>query len=471
MEWDEVNRLFLPVSWSSFPTSDDSNLLLKLLPDHMKGGLSLMATDLENVYFESLSRRQLTRRIDDALSSAADTQSQSQSVVVGIGEDGEKLLQESVDKLLSAVTTGTAKADITHEAFEHIVSITVTGGFTIKFLTSSLEHQSSAALAAHLVNPLLGVCSSLLALLRDSSGSDDALLKRIESAIDSSGTAERMDEGRATKRFMSVGGPALLQRWTQRSVGAKEKDLQPVTLSLPSRSQRPFSPAQSQPRPPTPKRKASASPAPEQPPLRKASHASPSPTKPPASSIAQRMLDHHGGEKGERVGWDDSQRSSRSSTSAKGKDRAPSPMAIEEPAARAAEAPVRVTETDEDEEPATEDDEDPTGALPPPQQRRRSPSPLGFPPLRSSHPSSSAASPPPPTATSAISDTLDAPQAERAPTPSPSPAEDAAAKRRRRQEEEQAAEEQAEKERRKARLQKVSAAPAAASKKKKLKKL
>lgn len=114
----QVNRLFLPVSWSSFPTSDDSNLLLKLLPDHMKGGLSLMATDLENVYFESLSRRQLTRRIDDALSSAADTQSQSQSVFVGIGEDGEKLLQESVDKLLSAVTTGTAKADITHEAFE-----------------------------------------------------------------------------------------------------------------------------------------------------------------------------------------------------------------------------------------------------------------------------------------------------------------------------------------------------------------
>lgn len=101
----------------------------------------------------------------------------------------------------------------------------MTGGFTTKFLTSSLEHQSSAALAAHLVNPLLGVCSSLLALLRDSSGSDDALLKRIESAIDSSGTAERMDEGRATKRFMSVGGPALLQRWTQRSVGAKEKEL------------------------------------------------------------------------------------------------------------------------------------------------------------------------------------------------------------------------------------------------------
>ncbi|GJN87562.1 hypothetical protein Rhopal_000516-T1 [Rhodotorula paludigena] len=453
MEWDEVNRLFLPISWSSFPTSDDSNLLLKLLPDPKKGGLSLMATDLENVYFESLSRRQLTRRIDDALSNSAD--SQSQGVVVGIGEDGAKLLQESVDKLLSA----------------HIVSITVTGGFTIKFLTSSLEHQSSAALAAHLVNPLLGVCSSLLALLRDSSGSDDALLKRIELAIDSSGTAERMDEGRATKRFMSVGGPALLQRWTQRSVGAKEKDLQPVTLSLPSRSQRPFSPAQSQPPPPTPKRKASASPAPEQPPPRKASHVSPSPPKPPASSIAQRMLDHHGGEKGERVGWDDSQRSSRSSTSAKGKDRAPSPMAIEEPAARAAEAPVRATESDEDEEPATEDDEGPTGALPPPQQRRRSPSPLGFPPLRSSHPSSSAASPPPPTATSDISDTLDAPQADRAPTPSPSPAEDAAAKKRRRQEEEQAAEEQAEKERRKARLQKMSAAPAAASKKKKLKKL
>lgn len=79
-----------------------------------------MATDLQNVYFESLNSRQTNRRFEDALAADADTQSQTQSqdVMVGIGDEGEKLLHHSVEKLLSSVTGGTARASLSHEAFE-----------------------------------------------------------------------------------------------------------------------------------------------------------------------------------------------------------------------------------------------------------------------------------------------------------------------------------------------------------------
>ncbi|GAA5934892.1 hypothetical protein JCM3775_001668 [Rhodotorula graminis] len=298
----------LPVHWSSF-----DNLLVKVL--FKDGQLSLMATDLEAVYFESLTARQLNRRLEDALATLnaqIQSQTQSQGIMVGIGDEGERLLRESVDALVAAVADGSATVDISHEAFEHIVSVTVPSSFTVRFLTTSLEHQSSPALAAHLVAPLLGVCSSLLALLRDASTDDADLLRRVETAIDGSGTAERMQEGRAARRFMGVGGPALLGRWVQRSLGAKEKDLQPVTLSLPTRSStRLFSPSTSTsasqaaapPRPSPTKRRRSPSPV----------VASPSPTPSPAKrapppSFANRMLNHRGAASaGERVAWDDSQ--------------------------------------------------------------------------------------------------------------------------------------------------------------------
>ena len=213
-----------------------------------------MATDLEQVYFESLTPRQLNRRLEDALgtlNAQSQSQTQGEGVMVGIGDEGERLLRESVDALITAVADGSARVDISHEAFEvrrslpepaadsqadpfpplqHIVSVTVPSSFTMRFLTTSLEHQSSAALAAHLVTPLLGVCSSLLALLRDASTDDADLLRRVETAIDGSGQAERMQEGRAARRFMGVGGPALLGRWLQRSLGAKEKDLRASSL-------------------------------------------------------------------------------------------------------------------------------------------------------------------------------------------------------------------------------------------------
>ncbi|GAA5840929.1 hypothetical protein JCM9279_001263 [Rhodotorula babjevae] len=303
-DWSEAGQLLLPVPWSSF-----DGLLVKVLA--RAGQLSLMATDLDNVFFEALTPRQLNRRLEDALGTL-NSQSQSQGIMVGIGDDGERLLRESVDALVSAVVDGSATVEISHEAFEHIVSITVPSSFTLRFLTTSLEHQSSPALASHLVTPLLGVCSSLLALLRDTSTDDSDLLRRVETAVDGSGQAERMQEGRAARRFIGVGGPALLGRWVQRSLGAKEKDLQPVTLSLPTRSStRLFSPsitstasqAAAPPHPSPTKRRRSPSPI----------LASPSPSASPAKrapppSFASRMLDHRAAmSTGERVAWDDSQ--------------------------------------------------------------------------------------------------------------------------------------------------------------------
>lgn len=111
----QASRHFLPLPWSSF-----DNLLVKVLSDS-SGRLSLMATDLEAVYFESLTPRQLNRRVEDAMGTLAGTsqgQSQSQGVMVGIGEEGERLLKESVDALVAAVGDGSARVEISHEAFE-----------------------------------------------------------------------------------------------------------------------------------------------------------------------------------------------------------------------------------------------------------------------------------------------------------------------------------------------------------------
>ncbi|BGP38780.1 hypothetical protein JCM10450v2_002734 [Rhodotorula kratochvilovae] len=467
MDWDEAGRLFLPIPWSSF---DD--LLLKVLYDK-SGRLSLMATDLENVYFESLTQRQVNRRVEDALGTlASEGGSQSQGVMVGIGEDGERLLQESVDALIGAVSDGSARVAISHEAFEHIISISLPGSFTMRFLASSLEHQSASALASHLVTPLLGVCSSLLALLREQSTDDAALLQRVEKAIDGSGTAERMDEGRAGRRFMSVGGPALLGRWVQRSLGAKEKDLQPVTLSLPSRPARPFSPSQPAPAPSRSqqqtKRKPSGSP--PSPPARKAAHAhaspsaSPSPQK-PSGSIAGRMLDYRTGG-GERVGWDDSQPATGAAAAgaAKGKGRA---MDVEEPAPSPSSGDGSASQT------ATETQL----SIPPPQQLRQLQEEEHLPaqagdttvedePTTDEEPAPSsraALSPPPPSASAS--------QPPAAPSPSPlaaAAAEDAREAKKRTTREEEKERELA---KRRERLEKLKAAKGGAGVKKKVKKL
>ncbi|GAA5910322.1 hypothetical protein JCM8208_006007 [Rhodotorula glutinis] len=378
MDWSEAGQLLLPVPWSSF-----DGLLVKVISKD--GQLSLMATDLETVYFESLTPRQLNRRLEDALgtlNAQSQSQTQSEGIMVGIGDEGERLLRESVAALVAAVADGSATVEISHEAFEHIVSITVPSSFTLRFLTTSLEHQSSPALAAHLVTPLLGVCSSLLALLRDASTDDADLLRRVETAIDGSGQAERMQEGRAARRFMGVGGPALLGRWVQRSLGAKEKDLQPVTLSLPTRSStRLFSPTTSTtasqaaaPAHPSPtKRRRSPSP----------SLASPSPSpspsfakRAPLPSFASRMLDHRGvASAGERVAWDDSQSQAQALGAESLAESLPLPSAAQAPSSahgdedeqeRGGSRGRRGAGTTDEGEPSTDDEVAPARAAPSP---------------------------------------------------------------------------------------------------------
>lgn len=111
-------------------------------------------------------------------------------------------------------------------------------GHVLRFLTTSLQLVSAATLAAHLVSPLLGICSGLLSLLSehatplgpavltDTDSPDRAtLFKRIEGAIDASGSAERIKQGTAVETFARVGGPELLGRWIQHTLGVREKDL------------------------------------------------------------------------------------------------------------------------------------------------------------------------------------------------------------------------------------------------------
>ncbi|BGO90404.1 hypothetical protein NBRC10512_004111 [Rhodotorula toruloides] len=443
MDWDEISPKFLPVPWAPF-TSSEGNLLLKLVYLAKEGVLAVMATDLENVYFETLNRRQTNKRLGDALRANADSQS---DVALGIGEEGELLLQESVENLLSAVSSGTAKAEISHEAFEHFIKITIPDRFTVDFLTISLENRSASILASHLVTPLLGVCSSLLALLRDASTDDEALLKRIESAVDSSGKAERMDEGRSMTRFMGLGGPALLGRWTQRSLGAKEKDLQPVTLSLPNRPQRPFSPALNSP---APKRKRSPSPRlPSPPPQQFEPRESVSPIK-PVASLAHRMLDHAGA-KGERIGWDDSQTQQHE----------PVPPHNGRSEAKKEVEPVAAADQSvEEEEPATDEDEPLPASSPLLTSVDRSPSQR--PPRHLPHASPSGrrdASTTPTATQKSIADASPPPTAETDPEAAEKERKKEAAKKAK------AAEEEEEKARRRARLQKAAAGPAQPKKK------
>ncbi|GAA5828324.1 hypothetical protein JCM11251_006198 [Rhodosporidiobolus azoricus] len=345
--WEDVDPLLLPLPFASYST-DEGPLLLKLLYNPEKATLALMATDLSAVFFEGLNRRQLQRRVQDALDEGGESQG-SQGVMIGIGEDGEALLHDTVEKLLDAVAEGKAKVRLEQQGFDPLVKVTVPGSFTISFLTTSLEQRSSAVLSQHLVIPLLGVATSLLSLIPDLPLAQNEILDRVAAAVDTSGSAERR-EGTAAARFMQVGGGGLVSRWIQKTQKVTEADLQPITLTFPSsRSSRPFSPTASA----SPvKRKPSVSPATTSPPSRKRSGASPSSSR-PAPSIAQRMLDSHGGA-GERVSWDDSQ--AASSASSKGKGRA----AEEDEQDQHAEIPpaAQSNASVDEEEPATDEEDD-----------------------------------------------------------------------------------------------------------------
>ncbi|GAA5918976.1 hypothetical protein JCM1841_002669 [Sporobolomyces salmonicolor] len=381
---EELSTAFLPIPWSSFPSSSSpsGNLLLKCFSDD--GIFAILATDLEQVYFDSLNRRQLGRRVDDALNSSAQTQSQSQGVIAGIGEDGEKLLQDSVHLLLEAVRSGQAKAELVNEAFEHILSITVPGRFTIRFLMMSLEQQSAAALASHLISPLLGVSSGLLALLREAIPDEETLLNRVESVADASGRAERLSAGRACRTWFRVGGAALLGRWTQRFTCTKDRHIQPISLSLPTaRSSRPtlFSAASRSPL--KSRRSPSASP-----PLGTTLNHASTPSKLKAG-FAHQMVDHGAaGLRGEKIGWDDTQPIAHGSiTGFSGQVNHVEDEPITDPAEENAQ---------EEEEPATEEEDE---SAPSPSGFSLPPSSRAAPSVR--HRSELAFSPPSATATTA----------------------------------------------------------------------
>ncbi|GAA6014178.1 hypothetical protein JCM10207_006123 [Rhodosporidiobolus poonsookiae] len=466
MSWVDVERRFLSVPWSSAPSSDGDAqpLLLKLLYDPEQYTLSIMAYDQASsqVVYETLNRRQLQRRVEDALEN--EQESAGSQVMVGIGEDGEQLLQKTVDKLLDAVRTESATASFQDVAFEPIVDLSVGKSLSFRFRPTSLEQRSAAVLVEHLLNPLLGANVALLSVLRQSTADDEALQEQVAQAVDASGSAERDKPGNASRRFMSLGGAGIVTRWLQRTVKEKEKNIHPVTLSLPSRSTRAatFSPS------PT-KRKRTASPTTAtSPPPRKVSQPS---SSHPTPSMAQRMLDHHGG-KGERVGWEDSQPVPLS-PSKKGKGRAIEP---EEGGGDAAMGDTADRSVEED-EPATEDEADGRAGSP---LRPQSRQPASSPPRRAG----SYLSPPSPSAHRRSPSAAPMPSPSQASLVAPSPTmngeneaeeeeQDAEEKKRKAKEAKKAAkakEEEDEQARRKARLAQM-AGGRVVTKKKAVKKL
>ncbi|GAA6027908.1 hypothetical protein JCM8097_001776 [Rhodosporidiobolus ruineniae] len=462
--WEDVDAHFLPLPFTSL-ASPDGPLLVKLLyhPDT----LAVCATDLTRVYFEGLNRRKLLRRIEDALSSG--NEPAPEGVTVGIGEDGEALLRRTVDTLMEAVTSGTAKAELTDAGFEFILKLTVKNRFTFTFVTDSLGPNSAAVLATHLITPLLGTTASLLSLLQKTVPDEEALRRGIQEEVDASGDVERRDEGRAVSRFMKLGGSRMVSRWVKRSLGAKEDDIEPLALSLPS-----YTPRSRSPGPSPSKRRATRSPTTASSPPHKLTAASPSSSARPFSSIAHQMLDHRGGKHGDKVGWDDSQSltpvpegSSRASDKGKGRAREKEGMEEDEP-------PVQVERSADEEEPPTDDE---AGSLPPAAQPTPSDAhPASSPPFRS------VLSPPPGTADSTYlrspSHVPPGSQSQRLPPPTPTQGdedeEDDAAKEAKREAKEakkkKAKEKEAEEElaRRKARLAKMGQGGAKKAVKKRL---
>ena len=108
----------MPLAWICSSTTS-SNLLVKLLYQREPQTLTLLATDLRGVYYESLRGRQLNRRIDDAVaSSSSDTQAESIGVMAGVGHEGAALAERILDELVDATTSGRAKAEMTEEGFD-----------------------------------------------------------------------------------------------------------------------------------------------------------------------------------------------------------------------------------------------------------------------------------------------------------------------------------------------------------------
>ncbi|GAA5969767.1 hypothetical protein JCM11641_008036 [Rhodosporidiobolus odoratus] len=364
---DTVDPAFLPLPFSSCSPSGAPPLLLKLLYRPDKKALSVLATDLVSVYLEDLNCRQLQARLADALADEGGEDSQSQSI--GIGEEGEKLLGDNLETLLTAVNTGSARAELVEAGFEYHLSIS-TGRFTFRFRTTSLEQQSAPVIAAHLIRPLLAVSASLLALLQPDGGDKDGLLDRVSASVDDSAKVCGEHEGEGARLFSESGGSGLVARWLQRGLDWKASELQPVTLSRPQPClSRPRPPSQVPSRSPT-KRKPTASPSAASPPPRKQfTQPSPSPSR-PFPSLAQRMLNHQSSDKGEKVDWEsqpvvNSSRARRSTIPPNSTAENPDPV---DPA-------LQDRTIEEEDEPATEDENDlPSGfSLPRAQQLSQTP--------------------------------------------------------------------------------------------------
>ncbi|GAA6017871.1 hypothetical protein JCM11491_001199 [Sporobolomyces phaffii] len=416
---DAVSDAFLALEWSCSSTSS-TNLLIKLLYLGEPRQVSLLATDLHGVYYESLKGRQLNRRIDDAVgSSSPDTQAESVGVMAGVGQEGEELAERVVEELVDAVRSGRARAELSEEGFQQFVDVTLPSETVFRFVVFKLEAESAQILASHLIQPLLGTSTALLSLLRHETPDEKDLVAKLEPAIDSSGRAERLSEGTSCSTFFRVGGAGVLKRWEQSMTNVKLKRNDPLQLSLPA---------------PSPRKKAS------QPPAEPSSRVEcpPSASSPPTASLspskrtglASKMLDHRSKSAGERVGWDDSQ-PSEPSLNNKGKARA-----TDDGDAVMAELPRRGAE-DEDDEPATDEEADLTrrsdSTQPPasqPRERDRLRPPAA--PKGLSTPSPSV---PRPTMPRSYPPTADDPP----PPPSQEEVEDKKTKKRRKAEEEEAA--------------------------------
>ncbi|GAA5885284.1 hypothetical protein JCM16303_005986 [Sporobolomyces ruberrimus] len=337
--WTEaLSDAFLPVEWFCSSTTS-TNLLIKLLYRREPRELALLATDLHGVFYESLNGRQLNRRIDDAVaSSPSDTQAESIGVMAGVGDEGEELVVSVLEELVDAVKSGRARAELREEGFEQFVDVTLPSETVFRFVLFKLETESAQVLASHLIQPLLGTSSALLSLLRQDTTNEEALVAKLEPAIDSSGRAERLSQGKNCSIFFRVGGAGLLKRWEQSLINPKTKRNDPLKLSLPAPGS--FATIPRQPVPSTSKQALSldASPPPSSSSRRK-------------SGLVSKMFDHRSKSAGERIGWDDTQMDDPPPRhTSKGKERA-----LEGGLFHMVD-PAGVDEPEEEEEPATDED-------------------------------------------------------------------------------------------------------------------
>lgn len=100
---------------------------------------------------------------------------------------------------------------------QHIVTITLPGSFSFRFICDPLHTAAAACISTHLLVPLLGISSSLLSMVKE----EDT--KALSEAVDASAKAKRLKEGRATRIFFDVGATAM-GRWVQAHKGVKERD-------------------------------------------------------------------------------------------------------------------------------------------------------------------------------------------------------------------------------------------------------